>query len=141
VSGAAPKRILAVDFGDRRTGLAGTDPTGTLISPLTTLVGLDDQACAAAVAALARERQAEVIVVGVPLAARGEVGARARRTLAFVRQLERVAPCAVATVDESHTTDAAHEQLKRAGVRAARRKRLADRLAAMAILERFRRGG
>ena len=50
-----PVRILAVDFGDRRTGLAGTDPTGTIASPLEPLIGLDDKSCATAIAEVARE--------------------------------------------------------------------------------------
>jgi len=51
---SARSRILAVDFGDRRTGLAATDPTGTIITPLPALSGLDDRSCAAAIAATAR---------------------------------------------------------------------------------------
>ena len=136
-----PRRILAVDFGDRRTGLAATDPTGTIVSPLEVLNGLDDRACAQAIAEIATERNTQVIVVGLPLAASGEVGHRGRRTLTFVRQLKKLASCPVDTVDETHTTDVAHQRLKQAGLKAARRKRLADSVAAMVILERYRSGG
>ena len=132
-----PKRVLAVDFGERRTGLAATDPTGTLISPLPALVGLEWGACADEIAATARDRGSEVIVVGVPLSADESVGARARRTLEFVATLNGLAPCPVETVDESHTTDLAHERLKLGGLKAARRKKLADSVAAVLILERF----
>ena len=65
--------MLAVDFGDRRTGLAATDPTGTIITPLEPVVADDDATCAAAVCAVARERDSQQIVVGLPLAARGEI--------------------------------------------------------------------
>ncbi|MEM7201257.1 MAG: Holliday junction resolvase RuvX [Planctomycetota bacterium] len=131
-------RVLAVDFGDRRTGLAGTDPTGTIISPLEPLVGLDQGECANAVAQLARERRSEVVVVGLPLAAQGEVGHRAQRTLGFVEVLRSVSPCPVETFDERNTTDEAHARLKRGGLKAAQRRRLADSVAALVILERFR---
>jgi putative Holliday junction resolvase len=132
-----PARVLAVDFGDRRTGLAATDATGAIVVPLPALRGLDDGACAGAVAQLARERQAHYVVVGLPLDARGKVGARARRTFAFVDALRAVAPCEVRTVDETHSTDEAHARLAAAGMRAARRREMADSVAAIIICERF----
>lgn len=107
--------------------------------PLPPLAGLEEPACAAAIAATARDRDSQVIVVGVPLAAGGEVGARAQRTLQFVALLRAVAPCPVETVDESFSTDEAHRRLQ--GLKAARRKKHADSVAAVVILERFRRGG
>jgi putative Holliday junction resolvase len=134
-----PCRILAVDFGERRTGLAATDYTGTIAVPLPPLVGLTESACARAISELARERQSQVIVVGLPLAARGEIGARAERTLAFVESVRAVAPCPVVTVDETFTTDEAHRRL--AGMKAAQRKKHADSVAAIVILERYRAGG
>lgn len=133
-----PARLLAVDFGDRRTGLAATDPTGTIVSPLPALSGLDDRSCAAAIAATARERETELIVVGLPLAARGEIGHRAKRTLAFVDVLRGVAPCPIDTVDESYSTDEAHRRMQ--GMKAAQRRRHADSVAAVVILERYRAG-
>lgn len=133
-----PKRILAVDFGDRRTGLAATDWTGTIVVPLETLVGLDDRACARAIAAIAVERETQAIVVGLPLARDGTIGPRAQRTLRFVEVLRRETAVPVSTTDEAMTTDEAHARLKEFGVRAARRKKVADSVAAMVILERFR---
>jgi putative Holliday junction resolvase len=104
------------------------------------MVGLGIDALVAAIAELARERATEVIVVGLPLDAEGHAGPRAQRTLELVERLRRAASCPVATVDESHSTDEAHELLKDGGMRAARRKRLADSVAALVILKRFRRG-
>ena len=136
-----PARILAVDFGERRTGLAATDWTGAICVPLPRLDLGDPQALAAAIADLVRERQTQVVVVGMPLLHDGQSGQRAVRTRAFVEVLAAVvAPVPVATVDESHSTDEAHERLKQGGMRAARRKQLADSIAALVILERFRAG-
>ena len=87
-----PKRILAVDFGDRRTGLAATDFTGSIVVPLPALVGLKDPECARAIADLATERESEVIVVGLPLDTAGQVGQRAQRTLRFVELLKSTTP-------------------------------------------------
>lgn len=133
----APKRILAVDFGDKRTGLAATDHTGRIGFPLGTLVGLTPKACAAEIGHVAKERETEIIVLGLPLDAEGNPGARARLTLKFKTLLEAEAPCPVVTTDEAMSTDEAHDRLN--DMRAARRKRLADTVAALVILERYRR--
>jgi putative Holliday junction resolvase len=137
VSDAAGKRVLAVDHGDRRTGLAATAGATAVVVPLPTLRGLEDPQCADAVAALAADRGSDVIVVGLPLDVRGAVGPRARRTLEFVAVLRGRAACPVETVDETYSTDEAHDRLKAAGIKAARRKDLADSVAAMVICERY----
>jgi len=133
----AGQRVLAVDFGDRRTGLAATAGSTRVVVPLPALHGLDDAACAAAIAALARERASDVVVVGLPLDARGKVGPRAARTLQFVEVLAAAAPCPVVTIDETFSTDEAHERLKRVGMRAAQRRSVADSIAALVIAERY----
>lgn len=135
-----PRRILAVDHGDARTGLAATDWTGTIAVPLPRIDALDEQELVAAIAAIVRERDTEVVVVGMPLARDGGTTARARRTAAFVQRLRQALPCPVVGVDESHSTDEAHERLAQGGLKAARRKQLADSVAALVILERFRGG-
>lgn len=134
------RKILAVDFGDRRTGLAATDFFGKIIFPLPALVGLADRACADEIVRQAIERESDVIVIGMPLNAQGLPGHRARRTQSFVDLVKQVAPCPVATTDEAMTTDEAHRRLKDFGIKAARRKKLADSIAAMVILERYRTG-
>lgn len=134
----SPRRILAVDFGDARTGLAATDWTGTICVPLGRIDARDDGALIAAIAEIVKERQTEVVVVGMPLAADGGHGARAQRTAAFRDRLQQALPVPVVAVDESHSTDEAHERLKAAGLKASRRKALADSTAALVILERYR---
>jgi putative Holliday junction resolvase len=134
----APRRILAIDFGEARTGLAATDWTGTIAVPLGRIDAKDDDALVAAIAATVRERETELVVLGMPLARDGSHGARARRTAAFRKRLEAALSCPVTTIDESHSTDEAHERLKGGGLKASRRKQLADSVAALVILERFR---
>ncbi len=133
----APARVLAVDYGDRRTGLAATDTGGRVITPLPALVGLRQPECVAAIAALAAERDCQQIVVGLPLDGQGRRGERAQRTLAFAGRLRAVAPCAVCAFDERWSTDEAHARLAAGGVRAARRGALVDSVAAQIILERW----
>jgi putative Holliday junction resolvase len=132
-------RVLAVDFGERRTGLAATDYTGRILVPLPRIDHRTVDECLAEVVATARDRSTEIAVVGLPLSTSGEIGPRARRTLEFVERLRtELAPCGieVVTVDETATTDEAHARLKQAGMKAAQRKKLADSLAALVILER-----
>jgi putative holliday junction resolvase len=140
VTGEPVRRILAVDFGDARTGLAATDFTGTIVVPLPRIDARDDATVVAAIAAVVRERDTQAVVLGMPLAAAGASTARAQRTAAFRELLQAALPCPVAVVDESHSTDEAHERLKAGGLKASRRKELADSVAAMVILERYRDG-
>lgn len=132
------RRILAVDYGDARTGLAATDWTGTIPVPLPRIDTRDPAAVVAAVLELVRERQTQVVVLGMPLTLDGTPGQRAQRTAAFRELLQRALPCPVDVVDESHSTDEAHERLKEGGLKAKRRKDLADSVAALVILERYR---
>lgn len=132
------RRILAVDFGDARTGLAATDWTGTIAIPLGRVEARDEAAVIAAIVAIVRERETEVIAVGMPLAMDNTVGQRAQRTAVFLRHLQAAVSCPVVAVDESHSTDEAHERLKAGGLKAKRRKDLADSVAALVILERYR---
>lgn len=132
----SPERILAVDFGDRRTGLAATDFTGSIATPLPALVGLTDADCVQAIVDLVKERQTELVLVGLPLTTAGETGKRARRTMGFVQLLGRRLDCPVEMVDERYTTDEAHSLLGE--LKASRRKKLVDSVAALVILNRFR---
>ena len=134
----SPRRILAVDFGERRTGLAATDWTGTIVVPLPRIDASDETAVVAAIVEVVKERDTELVVLGMPLAMDGGLGQRARRTAAFRDRLQQALPCPLATQDESHSTDEAHARLKDGGIKAKRRKELADSTAALVILERYR---
>ena len=131
-------RILAVDFGDSRTGLAGTDWTGSIAVPLPRIDSRDQGEVIRQILELCAEREAEALVVGMPLTLDGTPGERARRTQEFVDRLRQATSLPVETVDESHTTDEAHERLKMGGMKAKKRKDFADSVAALVILERFR---
>jgi putative Holliday junction resolvase len=138
---APPQRLLAVDFGDARTGLAATDWTGTIALPLPRIEARDTGAVVAAIADVVRARDTQLVVVGMPVSIDGGSGARAQRTAAFCERLRQELRCPVVTADESHSTDEAHARLKAGGLKAKRRKDLADSVAALVILERYRAGG
>ncbi len=98
---------MALDFGSARTGVAVSDPTGTIARP----VGVVDKAAGPAglanLAELARLEQVELVVVGMPLTMRGERGEQAKATEAFVDELRAVLSVPVETYDERFTTDLA----------------------------------
>ena len=114
-------RIIALDVGDRRIGVAVSDPTGMLASPLTVIErgGGADMAAADAVIALAREHSAGEIVVGIPYLMSGRTGSQARVTLEFADALAALADIPVRRVDERLSSAQAARMLAQAGGRGA----------------------
>jgi putative Holliday junction resolvase len=97
-------KVLALDFGAARTGVAVSDPTGTLARPLTVVERAATQAGLERVVSLVREQGAERVVVGLPLTLRGEHGEQAVETERFVNDLRAVLEIPVETYDERFTT-------------------------------------
>lgn len=102
-------KILALDFGRARTGVAVSDPTGTVARPLCVVERAAGEAGLERLAALIAEQEAEQVVVGLPLTLRGERGEQARETEAFVEALAAVTDVPVVTFDERFTTDLAEQ--------------------------------
>jgi putative holliday junction resolvase len=102
-------KVLALDFGRARTGVAVSDPSGTIARPLCVVerAGSDDGL--ARIAALIGEHQVERVVVGLPLTLRGERGEQARETETFVETLSDTVDIPVVTFDERFTTDLAEQ--------------------------------
>jgi putative Holliday junction resolvase len=97
-------KVLALDYGAARTGVAVSDATGTLARPLEVVERAGGEAGLARVAELVRDEGAELVVVGLPLTLRGEQGAQARETERFVARLRDVVDVPVETYDERFTT-------------------------------------
>ena len=97
-------KVVALDFGRARTGVAVSDPTGTVARPLGVVEQAATEAGLARVAALVREEGAEQVVVGLPLTLRCERGEQARETEAFVEALRAAVSVPVETFDERFTT-------------------------------------
>jgi putative Holliday junction resolvase len=100
-------KILALDFGRARTGVAVSDPTGTIAQPLCVVEAATSGDGLARLAALISEHEAERVVVGLPLTLRGERGEQAQETDRFVEALADVTNVPVVTFDERFTTDLA----------------------------------
>jgi putative Holliday junction resolvase len=102
-------KVVALDFGRARTGVAVSDPTGTLARPLAIVEQAATEAGLARLVELVREAGAEEVVVGMPLTLRGEHGEQARETEAFVEALRAAVDVPVETFDERFTTTLAEQ--------------------------------
>jgi putative Holliday junction resolvase len=97
-------KVLALDFGSARTGVAVSDPTGTVARPLTTVQrALTDAGFAKLLSVIAAE-EPELVVVGMPLTLRGEQGEQALATSAFVDRLRKAIGAPVEFYDERFTS-------------------------------------
>ena len=129
-------RIMSVDFGDTRTGLAISDETRFLASGIGYISPGGIERTADAVAEIARERMAVAIVVGHPINMNGTEGPRAARAAEFAELLRnRLAGVEVVLFDERMTTMAAARYLNETNTRGARRKGVIDTLSAQIILQ------
>ncbi len=97
-------KVLAVDYGSARTGVAVSDPSGTIARPLGIVERAGSEAGLAKLAELIRGESAERVVVGLPLTLRGEHGAQARETEVFVEALRGAVDVPVESFDERFTT-------------------------------------
>ncbi len=102
-------KIVAVDYGSARTGVAVSDPTGTLARPIGVIERASTQAGLESLVELIASEGAERVVVGMPLTLRGEVGEQARETERFVDQLRQAVDVPVEGFDERFTTDLAEQ--------------------------------
>ena len=102
-------KIVALDYGSARTGVAVSDPTGTLARPIGVIERAGTQAGLESLVELIASEGAERVVVGMPLTLRGEVGEQARETERFVDQLRQAVDVPVEGFDERFTTDLAEQ--------------------------------
>ena len=100
-------KVLALDYGAARTGVAVSDPTGTVARPLLVVERASTETGIAQVLDLARREDVERIVVGLPLTLRGEHGRQAEETERFVSRLRALTELPVETYDERFTTQIA----------------------------------
>ncbi len=136
-------RVLGVDLGARRIGLACSDVTGTLASPLSVLERSGDPGRDhAAIVAAAREAEAASIVVGLPLSLDGSDGPAARAARTEVDELAAVAgpDLPVSVHDERLTTVSAERNLAAAGVKGRARRKVIDSAAAAVMLQSWLEG-
>jgi len=135
---AAPAgRILGLDVGRRRIGVALSDELGWTAQGLTVIQRRSAEADIARIVALVREYRCRLIVIGLPRRTDGSLGPEAEAVQAFGRHLEATAGVPVAYWDERFSTTEAEHMLIGAGVRRARRREVIDQVAAGLILQAY----
>lgn len=130
-------RYLAIDLGDRRTGVALGDDIIGLVSPLRVVEEQDRPRLVSALAALVEEHGPDALVVGLPVNMDGSEGDRARLARAFADELAAVTGLPVHAQDERLSSFAAEQQLSQSGLTRGEKKARRDALAACAILRDF----
>ena len=126
-------RVLALDLGTRRIGVAISDPTGVLASPLTTITRSGTEH--ADIARLVADEEASRVIVGLPLNMDGSRGPAAQAAVAEATALEGILPVPIELVDERLTTVAADKVLIARGRRAPQRRKVVDQTAATILLQ------
>lgn len=130
-------RIMAIDYGDARTGVAVSDITGILAGDAWVIKGHRAEIVADAIADAARDRGVERIVLGYPLNMDGTAGPRAEKSLELRDMLAERTGLDIVMWDERRTTVAAHNILSENGRRGKKRKESVDAVAATLILEGY----
>lgn len=131
-------RALGVDLGSKRIGVAVSDRTGTIASPLTVVprsgnVPADHRR----LAQLVIDEEAEIVVVGLPLNMNGSLGPAARAATSEAEQLATVVNVPVVLFDERRTTVTAEQAMMEARMKAQARRRIVDKIAAAVMLQNW----
>lgn len=131
------KRILALDYGTKRIGVALSDELGWTAQPLETYRRRTLDADLAHIVTLVREHEAGEVVLGLPIRTTGELGPEAAAVEEFRRRLQALLSVPVVTWDERHTTQTAEALLIEADMSRAKRKQVVDRVAAAILLQSY----
>ncbi len=131
------KKIMAIDYGDARTGIAISDLLCTIVGSTTVIHSRNPEKTAAEIARLARENDVEALVMGFPKNMDGTEGPRAALYKEFAAQVEAVTGLPVTLWDERRTTVEAHNILSAHNYHGKKRKNTVDAVAAALILEGF----
>ena len=133
------KKVMAIDYGDARTGVAFSDSLGMLAGETTVVESWNHDKLLEKLVELAKSRDASPVVLGLPRNMDGTEGPRAEKCRALAAELEE-AGFAVVLVDERRTTVEAHAILSEAGKHGKQRKQRIDAVAATLILETYLNG-
>lgn len=130
-------RILGLDLGGKRVGVALSDPSGVIASALETVDGRDKDFLIAHVRDLVAQHHVDTVVVGRPLNIDGSVGAQAVKYAELTQRLAERLTVPVVTQDERFSTVEAHNTMKSLGESGRKRRESVDRVAAVIILQTY----
>ena len=130
-------RILAIDYGSQRIGLALSDPTGTLARPLPFVPAKADLKLAREIAGMAKKEEAHLILLGLPRNMDGSSGAAAAKVQAFAAILGQATPIRIQLIDERLSTVQASRQLQESGKNTRQQRGRIDSEAAAVLLQGY----
>ncbi len=130
-------RIMALDVGDKRIGVALSDPLEMLASPLTIIKRLNKASDVQNILNLVNEHKAGRLIIGLPLSLSGETGIQAQKVKAFADSLAAALTIPLEMVDERFSTVTAREYMRETGKKEGRFKKHDDAVAAAVILQSF----
>ncbi|UCH62426.1 MAG: Holliday junction resolvase RuvX [Fidelibacterota bacterium] len=130
-------RILGIDYGERRIGLAVSDPTYLIAQPLTTIIRRDSEVWWNELAAIIAEQEVEAIVVGYPRTLKGSASHQTQVVDQFITRLQERESLPIYRFDERLTSVAARRALQQQGIKTGHRKEAVDRTAAALMLQDY----
>ena len=130
-------RVLAIDYGSQRIGLAVSDPTGTLARPLPFIPALPDAKLAREIAAVAAKEQAGLLLLGLPRNMDGSTGEAAVKVQAFAAILGKAMTLPLKLIDERLTTVQASRQLQESGKNTRKQRGQIDSESACVLLQSY----
>lgn len=130
-------RVLGIDFGQARIGVAVSDELGMLAHPVETIPGANVPAALKRIAEIAREKQVERVIVGLPRHMNGAIGVAAEQVQGFAAKLRPLLLCPVELWDERLSTTAANRALRDSGMRTRQTRGIVDQVAAQMILQGY----
>jgi len=132
-----PGRIMALDVGDARTGVAVTDPSQTIVTPHTVVREPSREKALNALVAEIEALAPVLIVTGLPLLENGDEGPQARKTRVFAGLLADRIEVPLVFEDERYSTHDADDIFRASGRKGRKRKEVIDKIAAAQILQRY----
>lgn len=130
-------RTLGLDIGDRKIGVALSDPSQILATPVKTIIRSSDDAAVAEIVGLVKKYNAAKIVVGLPYSLSGAIGQQAQKVLFFTKEIAQVSDAEIIMQDERLTSVSANQKLREAGKKGAKLKNEMDAAAATVILQSY----
>jgi putative Holliday junction resolvase len=131
------EKIIALDIGSVRIGVAISDALGLMAHPLKTLKWKNEKEFVADVNSILLESHAEKVLVGIPYTMKGENSQQTEKVLKLVEYLKQNLTHTVETIDERLTTQMAHNMLRDVGKKASKNRHIIDQIAAVNILQLY----
>lgn len=128
---------MGLDIGDKKIGVALSDPTRTLASPLTTIIRNSDEQAIADIINLVIKYKVEQIIIGLPYSLNGDIGRQARKVLEFKNKVSQSVVAEIIMQDERLSSVSANQKLREAGKKGSRLKQEMDAAAATIILQSY----